>query len=124
MRIIKEVQTTTIETVDILCNKCGKSLKQEYNYCGLIEESLCGNYESPYLNDLDYYSFALCEACLLDLFQSFKIPVLIAEYNPLHYTGDYEDNEPFELIPVVKDNEIIDDQIPVELTEEDIYELY
>jgi hypothetical protein len=79
------VITTQIEEVDdIICNKCGKSLKEEIRdgmvlineeFCGLMETEVYGQYYSPYLENGQIYRFSLCEKCLKNLFRRFKIPV-------------------------------------------------
>jgi len=79
--------------IDILCNKCGKSLKRiistcgQYNYCGLMEITVKGCYGSDPLEDLKSYTFSLCENCLDELFKSFKLPVKEEDYS---LTSDYK----------------------------------
>lgn len=68
-------QTTQIEvTEDIICNKCGSSLKDDcdMNYEGLIEVSFMGGYASKIGDSLEC-RFSLCESCLIELFKTFKI---------------------------------------------------
>ena len=48
---------------------------------GLIEASVTGGYESYALEDMQKYTFSLCEICLKQLFDAFKIPVAQREYN-------------------------------------------
>ena len=84
MKITKTHQVTEEYVEDILCNKCGKSLKQPsgcQNFCGLEEVSVRGNYDSPVLGDMAIYYFSLCEYCLQELFDAFTIPV--NSYNPM-----------------------------------------
>jgi hypothetical protein len=74
-KINKEVEV--IE--EILCNKCGESCipgkhDEVYDAYGLIEKTARGGYWSPELYDDVSYTFSLCEKCLRELFDSFKIP--------------------------------------------------
>lgn len=47
---------------------------------GLIEQTVRGGYDSYALEDLEKYTFSLCEGCLKELFDAFKIPVAQSEY--------------------------------------------
>ena len=72
--IIEKTVTKEVTIVDdILCNKCGESLKFEMNYNGLVGAYVVGGYDSPVLADMATYRFDLCEACLQELFDSFKL---------------------------------------------------
>jgi hypothetical protein len=68
---------------DILCNKCGSSLKDEngYNFEGLTDARVCGGYGAK-LGDSVEYTFALCEDCLGALFDTFKHPPRRDAANP------------------------------------------
>lgn len=67
------------------CNMCSMTLYMEpghssgmadFNH-GLVEAKVIGQYMSPIhggLNDLQDYTFSLCEFCLNHLFQKFVIP--------------------------------------------------
>lgn len=86
---MKKTAKKTIEveyTEDLICNKCGESLKHiittdgDFNFCGLEEITVNGCYGSDPLEDLVSYTFSLCEKCLDDLFKSFKIPVEKKDY--------------------------------------------
>lgn len=72
-KVIKTIEEEEIE--DIICNKCGRSLKGEYNYSGINELQIVGGYDSPVFGDGDKYIFSLCEYCLKELFDSFEIAV-------------------------------------------------
>ena len=75
---MKITQKETVEedvTVDVLCNKCGVSCKEESGLLGLIEVTVSGGYGSDPLSDGTNYTFSLCESCLDELFNEFKIPV-------------------------------------------------
>jgi len=61
---------------DILCNKCGKSMKTECGFIGLTEARVVGSYCSTSLTDGDIHSFSLCEECLEVLFSTFTITSL------------------------------------------------
>ena len=78
---MKKYKTASIETKivdEVLCNKCGDSCIGEYNILGL-DADIWGSYGSTHLEDLVGYSFNLCEKCLVELFNTFKIPVEKAE---------------------------------------------
>ena len=71
--------------VDVICNKCGKSCKEAepvdmVDYCGLIEVTVSGGYFSPALNDGTHYTFSMCEHCLKELFETFKIEPKLSGY--------------------------------------------
>lgn len=90
MKIIKKIKVEKVveeEVVeDILCNKCGRSCKNGYypeenpNYDGLIEVTVMGGYGAK-LGDMTAYTFSICEDCLKEIFNSFKIEVKIEELN-------------------------------------------
>lgn len=67
--------------IPVKCNKCGgscliKEAKQNY---GLINALVHGGYHSLYLEDCSTYKFSMCEKCLHDLFDSFKIKAQVEE---------------------------------------------
>lgn len=79
-KIITKIITKTIEieeVIDYVCNKCGLSFGKISNgHCynaGIIEFTYRGNYHSKSLNDLEEYTFSLCEPCIKNLFDSFSI---------------------------------------------------
>lgn len=74
MRLTRTITKEVEETCDILCNKCGKSLKCEFNINGLVEAEVRGAYDSPRLLDGAKYEFSLCEKCLFELFDKFVLP--------------------------------------------------
>lgn len=78
---IKEKQTIETSAIkDVICNKCGKSCFDTMNFNGLINAEVYGSYDSKILEDFKKYKFDLCEVCLKDLFDSFKISVDIKDY--------------------------------------------
>ena len=84
MKKIKIV-TQEVEILDdLICNKCGKSLKQiistdgDFNFCGLEEVQMICGYGSK--NDGTIYTFSMCEDCVLELIKSFKIPAKEEDY--------------------------------------------
>ena len=116
MRITKEISTISLETLDIICNKCGQTCKTNMNYNGLLEVEISGSYDSTHLHDLALYQFSLCEKCLVELFETFVHQPIV--YDPY--------NEPIELterITLVGDEDIVGDIEPEELTEKDIEEV-
>lgn len=84
----KVVKQEITETVDLLCNKCAKTLnnakryypakpgqKQEVYFEGLEEIEVHGGYYSKFIGDMTSIRFSLCEECVVDLTKTFKIPV-------------------------------------------------
>jgi hypoxanthine phosphoribosyltransferase len=75
---------------DVICNKCGETCRYSSGMkgepkvpYGLIGGKVRGHYNSPVLWDLITYRFDICEKCLDEYFNSFKIPVEKFEYCPL-----------------------------------------
>ncbi len=84
MRKMKVEQITKEVVDDIFCNKCGNSLKVDiqdnlFDFYGLTNVEIWGGYFSPVLADMSEYHFDLCEKCVAELMNSFKIPALITE---------------------------------------------
>jgi hypothetical protein len=75
-------------TEDIICNKCGKSLYNGYDYLGLVESKIDCSYYSK-LGDGEKVKFSLCEDCLLDLFKDFAFSPL--ENKKSDYVDDVND---------------------------------
>lgn len=85
--IRREVEEVVV--VDVLCNKCGESCCPQGqpgsevrgpDVYGLDARVGGGYFSSPAaggLSDMCEYTFALCEKCLVVLFDSFVIPVEI-----------------------------------------------
>jgi hypothetical protein len=65
------------------CNGCGEPLcpKPNDGPHGLIEATVSGGYDSPHLLDLTAYTFSLCEKCLRQLFDGFKVPPKVVNYH-------------------------------------------
>lgn len=81
--IIKSKRQEEVEfTEDVLCNKCGNSLKIGHfnEFYGLVEVEFSTGYFSNALPDGMIYSFSLCEPCLEKLFKEFKLPPTEKEY--------------------------------------------
>lgn len=70
----KKVKKVITVIEDIICNKCGASLKAGENFNGL-DGFVYSEYGSKYLEDGTEYKFNLCEKCLKNLFKTFKIKV-------------------------------------------------
>lgn len=76
---------------DYTCNMCGLSctLREEPYHAsgGFINLRVSGGYESTpgngngTLDDLDQYTFSMCEWCIDNMFQQFKIPPRVQSYN-------------------------------------------
>lgn len=91
MKKVKTTQKEIEEVDDILCNKCGASLKvfmdrdhTMFNYVGLCEVEVSGAYCSQHIQDEELYRFSLCEKCCKELIDSFVIP---AEYEDMLYSN-------------------------------------
>lgn len=80
MKIKKKIKITTEQEVivDCICNMCGSSLYRAEDLYGLEEISYIGGYSSgPTIRDEEFFSFSLCENCLGNIIQQFKIPAKI-----------------------------------------------
>lgn len=88
-----ETQTREVEIVEsVVCNKCAGFLttaSQEEHvkgqdharyWYGLVEASFSTGYFSDVLPDDATYSFSLCEPCLKDLMDGFKIPAEVSDF--------------------------------------------
>lgn len=78
MQFVKKKRVTREVVEDIICNKCGESLKVDEDgvdtdFYGLIGIEVQGSYYSPVFGGGDMYEFDLCEACLKKFFKTFKI---------------------------------------------------
>ena len=68
------IQQLVKEEAEHFCNKCGMSCKGHIgNQLGLIEAEVSGGYDSTHLGDGDVYRFSLCERCVKELIDSFKL---------------------------------------------------
>ena len=89
MKKTKIVTKQVEEIDDLICNNCGKTLKQiistsgDFNFCGLEEVKMVCGYGSK--NDGLMFIFSMCEECVLELMARFKIPALEEDY----LFGDY-----------------------------------
>lgn len=86
MRKTKMVtETKEVEVIeDIICNKCGgtcfnvvDATDRQYSAEGLLECEITGGFFSKHLGDMSSYRFSMCEACLIQLFKTFRVPVEI-----------------------------------------------
>jgi hypothetical protein len=78
----KKITTNSTIVVDVLCNKCGESLREGWasgisDAYGLVGAYVSTGYFSPALGDGNHYEFDLCERCLDELFKTFKHDPLI-----------------------------------------------
>lgn len=75
---------SVVKTIDIICNKCGNSLRDESDtdYEGLPKVYLCGGYGSK-IGDGVELEFSLCEDCIIELIKTFKHP-------PYQYDDDQD----------------------------------
>ena len=70
---------------DTYCNKCGDKIIPQTSF--MDEFSITGGYHNKYLEDNITYTFSLCEKCLKELFNTFKIPV---DKKDLEYIFEYQ----------------------------------
>jgi len=68
----KRVRKYVNKLEDAICNRCGYTCMKAGEYYGLSAE-VSGGYESTHLGDMISYKFDLCEKCLSELFDTFKI---------------------------------------------------
>ena len=76
MRKTIKAQTVIEVTDDILCNACGMSCRagpDNYSFEGLIGVVVTGGFYSKALGDMNKYSFDVCEKCLVEWLDTFKI---------------------------------------------------
>ena len=76
--LITELSTIEVEKVtEIVCNKCGEFNEVHNNnmsvFEGLGEVDITFGYFSEHFGDGTHISFALCEKCLYELVQTFKV---------------------------------------------------
>jgi hypothetical protein len=95
MRITKKVTREVEVTEDYVCNKCGESCRNcsdDSDWEGLIEVGVVGGYGSAHLGDGNQYEFSLCEACLVELFQTFMLSAKVTDTISLD-PGDDRDGD-------------------------------
>lgn len=61
------------EVEDVVCNRCGKTCMSKQGERYGLSAVVGGGYESTHLEDMTSYQFDLCEKCLVELFEGFKI---------------------------------------------------
>lgn len=92
------------------CNKCGGPMcppnsgpdGEDCPY-GLVEHTVSGGYSSPALSDCTNYKFSMCEVCLRELFNSFKVPPVLGDYMDGADAWAYDDDrESYELAQWVR----------------------
>ncbi len=94
MKTTKTVTREVVETDEVRCNKCGElcttpsqerqmlmSHRGTRDWYGLIEAKFTTGYFSDVLNDMQAYTFSLCEPCVKELMESFTLPAEQKEYN-------------------------------------------
>jgi hypothetical protein len=77
-------------TTELHCNKCGENMKRFstdadgetfcVGYYGLVDAELSGGFYSDPLSDCTTYRFSLCEKCVMELFETFKVPPHVETY--------------------------------------------
>ena len=91
-----------IDPKDILCNMCGGGMcdiphepDNQVPY-GMHNHKEVGSYSSPHLTDTTTYTFSLCELCLRNMFNHFKIPPTMGSYMHMPIPTWQEDQEYYE----------------------------
>jgi hypothetical protein len=85
MRITKNITEEVEIVTDVICNMCGESCLSKRSFNGIIDAYVEGGFDSTHLKDCTRYTFSVCEKCVKEWFDNFKIPVEITEY----FLGDY-----------------------------------
>lgn len=105
------------------CNKCGEDCYGE----GLPETKVTGGYNSSILGDMSRYSFAICEECLWDIFQIFKIkPVdptdtqALEEYDGWINGGQKEHTERLRADPEWRARDIKESRVMIRYREKEV----
>lgn len=77
-KLIKELKEVEV-VKEVNCNKCAESLKVSESgsdeFYGLVGAKVHGGYFSTDLEDGTEYEFDLCEKCVKEMFDSFKMEV-------------------------------------------------
>ena len=74
----------TIDPSTILCSRCGECMRplgtmnEQYPH-GLENAEVTGGYDSYHLFDMTTYKFSICEKCLRELFNQFKIKPTVTD---------------------------------------------
>lgn len=78
--------------IKIICNKCGDDCQKldsdmdgnefSVGYYGLIDAEVSGGYYSDHLSDCVNYKFSLCEKCVKEMFDTFKVKPDVYVYMP------------------------------------------
>ena len=75
MRILRSVLVEKVEATSIVCNRCGMSFDCDDDF----ENNLIHNFDIEFgygsEHDFEEWTFDLCEACIDELAESFKIKV-------------------------------------------------
>lgn len=112
----KTVKQKVVETVDVLCNKCGETLnngKRYWNdkhcqdFYGLEEVVVHGGYNSKFIGDMTSIRFSLCEECVDSLVKTFKHPV---EYKG-ELSSDFVSKERYEALAEKQDKQNFQDWV-------------
>lgn len=72
MRITREVSKVVKVTEDVLCDRCGKSLKGHVGNINGLRLQGSGSYDSTHFPDMHTFDADVCEACVVEWFKTFK----------------------------------------------------
>jgi hypothetical protein len=87
----------TVDPSTILCNRCGECMRplgthnEQYSH-GLEKAEVTGGYDSYHLFDCTTYRFSICEKCLREVFNQFKIKPTVIDQ-----TSSDNKEDPWEL---------------------------
>ena len=78
MRKYEEEEKTYIveELKEVICNKCGNSI-DFINHEEHVHNSVTFGYFSKHFGDMEEVEFDLCEKCLYDFVNTFKVPCIV-----------------------------------------------
>lgn len=76
MRVTKETTQVVRVTEDVLCDRCGKSLKGHIGNINGLHLQGSGAYDSTHFPDMHSFEADVCEACTVEWFKTFQ-------HNPL-----------------------------------------
>jgi len=75
MRILKTVLVEKVEATSIVCNRCGMSFDCDEDFANNLIHDFDIQFGYGSRHDLEEWNFDLCEACIEEIVESFKIKV-------------------------------------------------
>lgn len=84
MKVLQEKTKVVPVTVDVLCDRCGESLKGHIGNINGLHLIGGGSYDSTHFPDMYSFQADVCEPCAADWFKTFKRNPL--DLGPHEYT--------------------------------------